>query len=197
MSRQSTPQIILASSSPYRQALLRRLGVYFDAISPKIDEKPLKNEQPDQLALRLALEKATKIADLYPNSLIIGSDQVALLGEQIVGKPGSHEKAVKQLKQASGQKMKFLTSVCLFNSGNRQHQLEIVPYTVYFRDLDDDTIEHYLKKEQPYNCAGAFKSESLGIALIEKMEGDDPTALIGLPLIRLCQMLAEEGIKLV
>lgn len=188
--------IILASSSPFRRELLSRLGLTFDSVSPGIDETPFPGETPEQLARRLAQAKARSVAAGYPDALIIGSDQVAVIGDRMIGKPGTHEKAVDQLMRASGQTMKFYTAVCLLNSATGHMQLEVIPFSVRFRRLDKKTIVNYLSREKPYDCAGSFKSEGLGIALFESMSGDDPTALIGLPLIRLTHMLEQEGVTI-
>jgi len=185
--------LILGSSSPFRKALLDRLGVTFTTESPEIDEKRMPDEDVGQLVKRLSVEKAKVIAKRHENALIIGSDQIAILDREILGKPGSSQKAVNQLQKVSGHCVKFLTGICLLNSASDQYQVDIVPYTVSFRDLTDEQIKVYIEKEQPLNCAGSFKSEGLGIALFKKMEGEDPTALIGLPLIRLVSMLNNEG----
>ncbi len=191
------PPLILASSSPYRRELLTKLGLTFTCQSPDIDESPAPDEQPEALVARLAKEKALAIARHHGVALIIASDQVAVLNGQILGKPGNHTNAVKQLSAASGQAVLFLTSLALLNSSNGQLQLEVVPFTVHFRQLTASEIDNYLHKEQPYNCAGSFKSEALGIALFERLEGDDPNALIGLPIIRLISMLRNEGINVI
>ena len=191
------PKLILASSSPYRQELLARLGMPFEAISPEIDETPLDGERPEQTALRLAQSKAIKIAETYPDALIIGCDQVATLDGVQLGKPMTHEKAVKQLQYQRGRKVTFHSALCLFNSATKSMQAEVIPYDVEFRDLTDAQIENYLLIEKPYNCAGSAKSEGLGIALIASMTGTDPNALIGLPLIKLVTMLKNEGIEVV
>ncbi len=192
----SSPRIILASSSPYRKALLQRLQLDFDTLSPDIDETPKKGESAEELVTRLSLLKAEAVARTRPDALIIGSDQVALLGSQILGKPGDHQQAVAQLRAASGRRVSFITGLCLLDGRNGRHQVEAVPFDVEFRELNDTMIERYLKREQPYNCAGSFKSEGLGISLFERLRGDDPSALIGLPLIRLTRMLEKAGISL-
>lgn len=191
------PRLILASSSPFRQDLLRRLGLVFTAIAPEVDERAREGETAEALASRLAEAKARRIAQDHPEALIIGSDQVAVLHGRRVGKPGSHAAAVAQLNAASGQTMQFFTALCLLNAAANRRQLEVVPCSVTFRRLDAATIERYLQREQPYGCAGAFKSEALGIALMERLDGPDPTALIGLPLMRLTQMLENEGVQVV
>lgn len=190
------PKLILASSSPFRRELLSRLGLDFESVVPEIDESPLPNESAVKLAQRLAQIKAQSVAAHYPNALIIGSDQVAIIGEEMIGKPGNYEKAAEQLLRASGQIMEFYTAICLLNSATGDLQLDVVPFAVKFRQLDNKIIINYLTRERPYNCTGAFKSEGLGIALLENMRGDDPTALIGLPLIRLTQMLEQEHVTL-
>ncbi len=167
--------------------------VPFDTINPDIDETPLENETPVQLVERLAIAKALEIAKSQPNALIIGSDQVALHGSEIVGKPHTHERAIAQLEAASGKKIELFTGLALVNSATKSVQSEVVPFTVHFKKLNSSTIERYLRKEKPYNCAGSVRSEGLGVALIEKFEGDDPNALIGLPLIRLVSMLENQG----
>lgn len=188
--------IVLASSSPYRRELLNKLGLNFICESPDIDESPVEGETAQQLVSRLAIEKAKAVATNHPDSLIIASDQIALLNGKILGKPGNHLAAKKQLADASGNEVLFLTSLVLHNTSTGMHQHEVVPFTVHFRLLNDVEIEGYLLKEQPYNCAGSFKSEGLGITLFQRLEGDDPNALIGLPLIKLTEMLANEGLSL-
>jgi septum formation protein len=185
--------LVLASTSPYRKALLEKLQVKFESAAPAIDESLLPGESPEQLVARLAEAKAKAIANQFPHALIIGSDQVAVVDGKIVGKPGTHDKAVAQLKRASGKRVIFLTGLCVYNTLSRRTQVDVVPFSVIFRHLTDAQIEHYLQREQPYNCAGSFKSEGLGIALFERLEGDDPNTLIGLPLIRLIRMLESEG----
>lgn len=187
-------QLILASSSPARRELLDRLGLAYIWIAPDIDESPLPHETPQQLALRLAQSKAQAIATSHPHALIIGSDQVALIEGEIIGKPGSYANAVQQLRRASGKEMLFFTAVCLLNGKNIQK--ELVLYSVIFRALNNSQIDNYLQRDKPYGCAGGFKSEGLGIALFERMQGDDPTALIGLPLIAVVRMLEKEGVAI-
>jgi septum formation protein len=186
-------KIILASTSPFRKQLLQKLGITFTTDKPEVDESVLPGETPEQLVARLSEAKATVLADAHPDSLIIGSDQVAVVDGQIVGKPHTHEKAVAQLKRAAGKRVTFLTGLCVYNTRSRRCQVDVVPYYVVFRHLTDKQIENYLQREQPYNCAGSFKSEGLGIALFDRLEGDDPNSLIGLPLIRLIRMLESEG----
>ena len=188
------PALILASTSPYRAQLLGRLGLPFTAVPPKVDESPQPGEHPGLLCCRLAEAKARAVAGNHPGALIIGSDQLAVLGDRILTKPGNHARAVEQLSALSGQRVVFLTGLCLLNASSRQAQVDVVPYSVVFRELSSAAIDTYLRKDQPYQCAGSFKSEGLGIALFERMEGEDPTALIGLPLVRLVDMLAGEGV---
>ncbi len=189
--------LILASSSPYRRDLLSRLRLPFHCISPNCDESPLNDESAIDLATRLALLKAKTIAKSHPQALIIGSDQVVESDGKLFGKPCDHVSAVAQLSELAGKTVHFHTSLCLLNatSGLRQQAIETVAVT--FKPLSQAIIEAYLKTEQPYNCAGAFKSEGLGTMLLESIQSQDPTALIGLPLIRLCQFLENENIKLV
>lgn len=189
-------RLVLASSSPFRRELLLRLGLEFESVSPQVDESPLANESAEQLARRLAQSKAQSVAENYKDAIIIGSDQVAMIGQEMIGKPGNHEKAMEQLRRASGQMMNFYTAICVLNAASGHTQLDLVPFSVMFHQLDDNTITNYLARERPYNCTGAFKSEGLGIALLEYMNGEDPTALIGLPLIRLTRMLELEGITI-
>lgn len=190
-------QIILASTSVFRRALLARLGLPFEVANPDVDETPLPGEMPEETALRLSEAKARGVVTQYPDALIIGSDQVAYLDAQVFGKPGSHENAVKQLQVMRGRSVNFFTGLCLLNAKTGKAHLRGVPTRVTFRNLSDDEIENYLSKEQPYNCAGSAKSEGLGIAMIAKMEGDDPNALIGLPLITLCDLLKIEHISVI
>ena len=187
--------LVLASTSPFRQQILRKLNIEFIVDAPQVDESPLPQESPEALVKRLSEAKAKNVAQRHENALIIGSDQVAVLNQQILGKPGNHENAVNQLRAASGQQVTFLTGLCLYNSATGRTQTKCVPFTVHFRQLTNDQIERYLLLEQPYNCAGSFKSEGLGISLFEKLEGDDPNTLIGLPLIELIRMLYSEGIE--
>lgn len=187
--------LILASSSPFRRQILDKLQIEYSCISPEIDESPLDKESPEALVARLAQAKAQKIAQTEPKSLIIGSDQVAVLGDEILGKPHTHENAVAQLKKLSGHTVTFLTGLSLVNSETGNAQTEVVPFKVVFRNLTQEMIENYLRAETPYNCAGSFKSEALGIVLFEKLEGEDPNTLIGLPLIRLVRMFENEGLN--
>ena len=190
-------QLVLASTSPYRQELLRRLAYPFETASPETDESALAGEYPFATALRLSELKAKAVACRFPDALIIGSDQVAHSGNDIFGKPGNHENAVVQLKQLSGQTVDFVSGLCVFDSANQRSESRAVTTRVRFRTLSDATIEAYLQKEKPYNCAGSAKSEGLGIALIASMECDDPTALVGLPLIALCDLLQIHGLSLI
>ncbi|MFO7593006.1 MAG: nucleoside triphosphate pyrophosphatase [Pseudomonadota bacterium] len=190
-------QLVLGSTSPFRKALLEKLQLKFITDSPDIDESRQEKEAPEQLVARLACEKARAVAERHPNSLIIGSDQVAVNGGEILGKPGNHERAMEQLRSASGRTVTFLTGLCLYNSAGGAEQVAVEPFRVHFRELSDEQIDNYLKAEQPYNCAGSFKSEAMGIALFEKLEGDDPNSLIGLPLIRLIRMLEKEGVRVI
>ena len=187
-------KLILGSSSPYRRELLDRLGLVYECDSPEIDESRLADESAETLVVRLAEAKARAVAVRHPGALIIGSDQVAVLDGEILGKPGNHDKALEQLRKASGQLVTFQTGLCLYDANSDTAQVDRVPFAVQFRQLTDAQIEHYLQREQPYNCAGSFKSEGLGIALFEWMQGEDPNALIGLPLIRLVSMLETAGL---
>lgn len=189
--------LILASSSIYRRELLTRLGIAFTTESPEVDETPLLQEAPEQTALRLAEAKARKVGQGHDNALIIGCDQVAVLDGMQLGKPLVHDVAVEQLRMMQGRSVTFHSAMCLYNNLSGNLQSIIVPYEVKFRPLQDAEIERYLLKEQPYHCAGSAKSEGLGIALIEYMRGDDPNALIGLPLIALVDMLKHEGVNVI
>lgn len=189
--------LILASSSPYRKELLARLRLPFEAISPEVDETPLPKEAPQETALRLAQVKARKIAETHPQALVIGCDQVATLDGVQLGKPGNHENAIKQLQMMRGRTVIFHSALCLYNAKTQNMQADVVPYEVAFRQLTDAQIEHYLRAEEPYNCAGSAKSEGLGISLISSMQGNDPNALIGLPLIKLITMLQNENMSVI
>jgi septum formation protein len=193
----STLPLILASSSPFRQQLLSRLHIPFEAISPDIDESQQAGETPQALVTRLAREKAEVIALQYPDAVVIGSDQCAYLDGEILGKPGSHAKALQQLQRARGQQVVFYTGLAVMCLNRRFEQKDCIEFRVGFRDLSDAQLEHYLEVEQPYNCAGSFKSEGYGITLFSHLHGDDPTALVGLPLIRLTQMLEHAGLPVV
>lgn len=191
------PTLILASSSIYRRELLTRLQLPFSCISPDVDESTLANELPQETALRLAQVKAQKVGVSNPNALIIGCDQVATLDNIQLGKPLNHDNATQQLRMMRGREVIFHSALCLYNPVTHNMQAEVVPYVVQFRDLSDAQIENYLIKEQPYHCAGSTKSEGLGIAIIEKMTGEDPNALIGLPMIALVTMLRNEGVAVI
>jgi septum formation protein len=190
----SSPPLVLASTSPYRRELLGRLGIPFETAAPDTDESPLSGETPEATALRLSEAKAKAVAKQFPGALIIGSDQVAVLDGKIYGKPGTHERAVEQLRTMRGKAVNFFTGLCLYNAATDTARTVGIPTLVSCRKLSDTEIENYLRREQPYNCAGSAKSEGLGIAIIERMQGDDPNALIGLPLIALCSLLREEGV---
>ncbi|ARU88849.1 nucleoside triphosphate pyrophosphatase [Pseudomonas sp. M30-35] len=185
--------LILASSSPYRRELLSRLNIEFSCYSPDIDESRLPDETPVDLVKRLALEKAQALSSAQPQHLIIGSDQVAVLDQQVLGKPHSMDRAFSQLSAASGKSVTFLTGLALLNSATGQHQVDCVPFTVHFRTLSAEQIQRYLEVEQPLDCAGSFKAEGLGVSLFRSTEGTDANSLIGLPLIRLVDMLHNEG----
>lgn len=188
-------KLVLASTSPFRKALLDRLQLEYETDSPDIDETPLDNESIEAMVVRLAEQKARAVADRHPDALIIGSDQSAVLNGEVLTKSGGYGKAFQQLKNASGQRIVFQTGLSLLNTRTQNIQSACVPYTVEFKELTDTMIDQYLKKEEPYNCAGSFKSEALGIALFKRFEGEDPNALIGLPLIRLIEMLNNEGLS--
>lgn len=189
--------LILASSSIYRRELLQRLQINFSTVSPHVDEAVLENETPKDTAVRLAVEKAQKVGTEYPHALIIGCDQVATLDGEQLGKPLNHQNATKQLQKMRGKTVSFYTGLCLLNAETGRLQSDVATYEVTFRALNDDQIENYLAKEQPYHCAGSAKSEGLGICLMESMVGDDPNALIGLPLIKLITMLQNEGVNII
>ncbi len=189
------PQLVLGSSSIYRRELLARLEIPFETANPAIDESALPDELPPATALRLATEKAHAVARQFPDALIITADQVAVLDGIHLGKPLNHANATRQLRQMRGKEVVFHTALCLLNSHSGNLQSRAVPCAVQFRQLSDGQIERYLAKEQPYHCAGSAKSEGLGIALIECITGEDPNALIGLPLIALVEMLSNEGVE--
>ncbi len=189
--------IILASSSPFRRELLQRLHLDFSSISPDIDETRLEGEIASNYVTRLAVEKARKVANEHSEAIVIGSDQCAVLDEDILGKPGSHENAMQQLRNAQGKTVVFQTGICVICLDSAFQQQAAVPFEVDFRQLSDQQLDRYLTTERPYNCAGSFKSEAYGITLFERMRGDDPTALIGLPLIALTRMLEEAGVSVV
>ncbi len=187
--------LILASTSPFRRDLLARLGLPFTVQAPDVDETPQDGEDASALVARLATRKARAVARQHPEALIVGSDQAAVLDGEIIGKPGAHERAAAQLRRASGRTLTFYTGLCLLDSRSDRQQVAVEPFRVVFRTLTESRIESYLCREQPYHCAGSFKSEGLGIALFERLEGDDPTSLIGLPLIRLTRMLEAAGVE--
>jgi septum formation protein len=187
-------KLVLASTSRYRRELLSRLHLPFEVIAPAVDETPLAGETPSATTLRLSVLKAQAAAATYPDALIIGSDQVLMLDSEQLGKPGDYDRAFAQLKKMQGRAMVFHTALTLLNSRTGRAQTRDVPTVVHIRPLTDAQIAAYLNKEQPYDCAGSAKSESLGIALMQRMDSPDPTALIGLPLMALTEMLAEEGI---
>jgi len=188
--------LILGSSSRYRKELLSRLNIPFEVAAPEVDETPLLNEAPKDLALRLALAKARAVASKYPEAVVIGSDQVADLEGEALGKPGNHANAVKQLQRMRGKTVIFQTALSVICLATGFEQTDLATVKVSFRDLTDAEIESYLKAEEPYDCAGSAKSEGLGIALLAAIDNDDPTALVGLPLIRTCHMLSAAGVKL-
>lgn len=189
-------KLVLASTSAYRKMLLERLCIPFDTDRPETDETPLSGEAPPATAERLAAEKARAVAARWPDALIIGSDQVAYLDGEVFGKPGTEARAIAQLQRMRGRTVTFHTALALLNTRSGHLQVEGVPTRVRFRDLSDDEIRRYVAKERPLDCAGSAKSEGLGIALLDAMPGDDPTALIGLPLIALSRMLRAEGLEL-
>jgi len=187
--------IILASTSPFRQQILQKICHLFECIDPKIDEQALNNESAPELVARLAQDKAQAVTEQCPNHLIIGGDQVAVINDQIIGKPHNFDNALAQLQQASGQIITFYTGLCLLNSATGNTQVVVEEFKVHFRHLTDKMITNYLQREEPYNCAGSFKSEGLGIALFSRLEGKDPNSLIGLPLITLIELLNNEGVE--
>jgi septum formation protein len=189
--------LVLASTSTFRKEILSRLGLPFETRAPRVDETPLENETAQQLVARLAEAKARAVANDMSQGLVIGSDQVAVLNDEVLGKPGNHDNAVRQLRAASGHSVMFYTGLSLVNAATGNAQTEVVPFEVKFRELSDAQIEHYLQREQPYQCAGSFKSEGLGIVLFDKLVGEDPNSLIGLPLIRLVRMLENEGVEVI
>ncbi|WP_026973537.1 Maf family protein [Aliagarivorans marinus] len=196
MNKQNKPKIVLASSSPFRKQILAKVVSNFDCFSPDIDESPLENETAKQLVERLAIEKAKAGSDKLNEALIIGSDQVCVIDEEILGKPGDHQGAIAQLSKASGKTVRFYTGLALHNSCTQGTTSTVEIFDVKFRELDPALIERYLRSEQPYNCAGSFKSEGTGIVLFDALLGDDPNTLIGLPLIRLVSWLEKEGLAL-
>lgn len=187
--------LVLGSTSPFRKSILEKLNIPFECAKPNIDEGPIENETPIALVERLAIEKAQAVVNEYSNALIIGSDQVAVHNNKILGKPHTHEKAVKQLTAFSGNKVTFYTGLCLLDSVTGKYSSLVEPFHVHFKQLSVEAINSYLYAEQPYQCAGSFKSEGLGICLFEKLEGEDPNTLIGLPLIKLTEMLQTHGLN--
>lgn len=188
--------VVLGSSSRYRRELMERLRIPFSVAVPDVDETPHAGETPRNLALRLALAKAHAVAQLHPEAVVIGSDQVADLAGQPLGKPGEHARAVQQLRQMRGKTVIFQTALAVVCLSTGFEQVDLAEVRVVFRDLSDEEIEAYLQAEKPYDCAGSAKSEGLGIALLESIDNDDPTALVGLPLIRASRLLRQAGIKL-
>ncbi|NOY15448.1 MAG: septum formation inhibitor Maf [Gammaproteobacteria bacterium] len=191
------PELILGSTSIYRRELLERLKIPFRVEAPRIDETPFENELPQKLVERLSVEKARSVAANNPGSIVIGSDQVAVHNGKIVGKPHTHAKAMQQLREANGKEIMLYTGLSLVDADTGEEQTEVIPFQVVFRKLTEKQLESYLLKEQPYHCAGSVKSEGLGIALLERFEGEDPNTLIGLPLIRLVRMLEKFGVSVV
>lgn len=189
-------QLVLASTSPYRQQLLNKLAIEFETASPNFDETPIKGETPRELVERLAIGKAESCRLTQP-SLVIGSDQVCVINGTIIGKPHTREKAIQQLTQQSGQAITFYTGLALYNSTTKQTDVKVDTFIVHFRHLSQQQIENYVDKEQPFFCAGSFKSEGLGIALFERLEGKDPNTLVGLPLIDLIDMLTKQGLNVI
>lgn len=187
--------LILASTSVTRRELLGRLGLPFEIVAPDVDETPLAGEDGSALARRLAIAKAERVAALRSEALVIGSDQVGVLGDTLVGKPGSHDAAVGLLLAASGRTMQFISAVCVLDAPSGRQRTASVVTNVRFRELNRERIEDYLRRDRPYQCAGAFRSESLGVALIHAMESEDPSAILGMPLIRLTAMLEDEGMR--
>jgi len=190
-------RLVLASTSRYRKELLDRLGLPFEVASPNVDERALASESPEQTALRLAALKAQAVRQAHRDALIIGSDQVATSGGRPLGKPGDHASAVRQLRALSGKSADFHTALALLDAATGKVQTQVVPCRVHFRKLDDERIERYLQKEKPYDCAGSAKVEGLGITLIARIDTEDPTSLIGLPLIALTEMLERAGVQVV
>lgn len=191
-----TRTVVLGSTSRYRRELLSRLQLPFETASPDVDETPQYGESPEALALRLALAKARDVARRFPEAIVIGSDQVADLDGEPLGKPGTHERAVAQLQRMRGKTVVFQTAVAVVCQATGFEQVDLAPVRVVFRDLNDGEIDRYLRAEEPYDCAGSAKSEGLGIALLARIDNDDPSALVGLPLIRTCHMLRAAGVKI-
>ncbi len=186
--------LVLGSTSPFRKNLLEKLNLPFTCAKPAIDETPFNNESPQALVQRLATEKAKAVAVNFPEALIIGSDQVAVCDREIIGKPHNFDNAVKQLQKFSNKRITFYTGLCVYNSKNNSSSVILEPFNVHFKQLTQTDIKNYLMAEQPYNCAGSFKSEGLGICLFKRLEGDDPNSLVGLPLIKLVALLKEQGL---
>ncbi len=195
MSHAAARKLILGSTSPYRRELLQRLHLPFEVVPPQVDETPNPNESPRDLACRLALAKAQAVAALHPHAVVIGSDQVADLAGEPLGKPGTHARATEQLRRMRGQTVVFQTALAVVCADTGFAQVDLAQVNVKFRDLSDAEIEAYLLAETPYDCAGSAKSEGLGIALLDAIDSDDPTALVGLPLIRTCRMIRAAGVK--
>jgi len=189
-------RLVLASTSPFRKEILQKLAIPFDTASPEVDEHELDGESPEKLVRRLAQSKTRAVIADYPEALIIGSDQVACIDGEILGKPGDRQNAMRQLHKASGKTVTFYTGLCLLNARSQCTQVACELFKVHFRQLNEAQIRRYLEHEQPFNCAGSFKSEGMGITLFSKLEGDDPNTLIGLPLIRLVEMLGNEGMEI-
>ena len=192
----TTRRLVLASTSPFRRALLERLGLPFEVAAPEVDESRQPGESPEALVLRLSEAKARAVAASLADALVIGSDQVAVIDGEILGKPGDRERAIGQLVRASGRRVTFLTGICLVDAASGRAHAVCEPFHVRFRTLSREQIARYVDRERPFNCAGSFKSEGYGITLFQRLEGDDPTALIGLPLIRLVELLGRYGVEL-
>jgi MAF protein len=192
----TTRRLVLASTSPFRRELLRRLGLPFEVAAPAVDEARLPGEPPEALVLRLSEDKARAVAAQLGDALVIGSDQVAVIDEEVLGKPGDRDRAIAQLARASGRRVTFLTGLSLVDAASGRARTLCEPFHVHFRVLSAEQIARYVDREQPFNCAGSFKSEGYGITLFERLEGGDPNALIGLPLIRLVALLGLEGVPL-
>ena len=189
-------QIVLASSSETRRKVLEKLKIPFEVFKPSVDETPKSGESPQQLVKRLSVEKARAATDLYSNHLVVGSDQVAVVGKQILGKPANRECAISQLELMSNKEVVLMTGLALINAGTGNVQSDVIPYRVEFRNLTRSIIENYIDKDEPYDCGGSLRSEGLGIVLLKRFDGTDPNALLGLPLIRLIDMLAHEGVSI-
>lgn len=189
-------QLVLASSSETRRNVLEKLKIPFEVFKPNVDESSISGESPQQLVKRLSVEKARAATDRYPDHLVIGSDQVAVVGEQILGKPANRECAISQLELMSKKEVVLLTGLALINTGTGNVQSDVLPYRVEFRNLTRSMIENYIDKDEPYDCGGSLRSEGLGVVLLKRFDGTDPNALLGLPLIRLIDMLANEGISI-